>query len=136
MEGKFATLFGLAKELGMSIEELRLGATGWTGEASLRSLKPKQLREYQQKLKVEISQRFKTKRAGIQKDFESNALLTETQRNYLIDLITFVFNDMVQFRVWLRRFFAPLQTERFLDRSQAQRVMKALADMKKRKYQA
>lgn len=136
MEGKFATLFGLAKQLGMSIEELRLGATGWTGEASLRSLKTKQLREYEQKLKAEISQRFKTKRAGIQQDFESNALLTQTQRNYLIDLITFVFNDMTQFRTWLRRFFSPLQSERFLDRPQAQRVMKALAEMKKRKYQA
>lgn len=130
---RFAKLFALAKELGMTKELLSAGAAQWTGQASLRSLNGRQLAEYEKGMEMRKRQNYLRRRAAIAKSFQENEFVVAEQRRYLIDLISSVFQDIEVFREWFDRCFAHAN-ERFLSSIEATRVIKALNDMRKRGF--
>ena len=132
---KFSRLFGLAKELNMDIEDLRTGAFGYTGIASLRSLNFSQLKDYENNLRELKRNRYAGRKKAIEQQFERNGFLSDDQTNYLIDLIAYIFQNIYQFRKWMGKYFGGVAyTERFLDASSAQKIIKALEEMRKRGY--
>jgi len=100
MAARFARLFGLAKELGLSKEDLSAGAAQWSGVSSLRSLSITQVRAYETALRRERESNWKTKRAELAERFEENGYLSAAQRNFMIDLVARVFDGSLErFRV-------------------------------------
>jgi len=130
---RFATLFGLAKELGIKKETLSAVAAEWTGISSLTSLSAAQLKEYEQRLRQRILHQWRLRRAAIGATFQSHATLGNDQRIYLMDLISSIFRNIEEFRVWLENHFT-LSSERFITSSEAHRVIKALSIMRKRRF--
>lgn len=130
---KFKNLFGLAHQLGMDKDTLSAGAAEWTGIASLKSLSASQLRQYETGLRERIKQQSRLRRAAIAINFQSHATLGDKQRIYLMDLISFIFKNLEEFRVWLQNHFQ-LSSERFITSSQAHRIIVALTSMRQRKF--
>jgi len=130
---RFAKLFALGKELGMTKEMISAGAAEWTGQASLRSLSARQLAEYSRALEIRKRANYFKRRAIIAREFQENEFIIGDQRRYLIDLIASVFPAIDPFRKWLQNYFTH-QNERFLDIETATRVIKALSDMRKRGF--
>jgi len=130
---RFATLFGFAKEFVIEKETLSAGAAEWTGIESLTSLSAAQLKEYQQCLRQRIIHQWRIRRADIGANFQSHATLGNEQRIYLMDLISSIFKNIEEFRVWLENHFI-LSSERFITSSEAHRVIKALSSIRQRRF--
>ena len=64
---------------------------------------------------------------------QQNELLYIAQRDFLIDLIAYVFDDINKFRSWMDNKFG-IANERFLTRSMAKKVVRGLQQMRARKY--
>lgn len=136
MSARYTRLFGLAKELGLSKEDLSAGAAQWSGVGSLRSLSQAQVRAYEAALRRERESVWKTKRSELAVCFEENGYLSDAQRNFMIDLVAKVFNGSIEiFRAWLQKYFM-ITSERFLDNMTTRRVIKALEQMRSRGFQA
>jgi len=134
MQNRYKKLFACAKELGISIEELRQGAASFSGEYSLRSLSGRQLRLYEEKLNSTLKNRQEAKRRALREQFVANEFITIGQREYLIDLISSLFRgDVSKFRSWLANSFG-IGHERFISKELAPKVLKAASSMKARGY--
>lgn len=135
MPAPFKNLFGLAKELGMTKDQLSDGAAQWTGESSLRSLSPAQIRQYETRLKLQVKGLRRARVAAVESEFERNGFMKPAQRIYMIDLILETFGGMGKFRIWLNRYFE-ISSERFLTVPQTRKVIVALEDMRRRGFKA
>lgn len=136
MANRFQKLFAQAKVLGLSKEELSAGASQWSGIESLRSLKPKQLVEYETKLQLEIDKIFAIRRQAVFEEYQAHSKQGDGQVQFIVDLIMTVFDGSLEkFRTWLKNYFQ-LDSERFLTVFQARKIILALQDMRRRGYSA
>jgi len=135
MAAPFKNLFGLAKELGMTKDQLSDGAAQWTGQNSLRSLSPAQIRQYEYRLKLQVKGLRRARVAAVEAQFERNEFMKPAQRTYMIDLILSTFGGLVKFRIWLSKYFE-ISSERFLTVPQTRKVIVALEDMRRRGFKA
>lgn len=134
MKNQYQTLFGLAKELGLSKETISDGAAQWTGVASLKSLSKSQLKSYEMKLRRMRTSLTERRRAQVAEVFERNGTLSQQQFVFITDLVAAVFNgDIAKFRAWLKEFFV-LDSERFIDKFTVRKVIKALQAMRARGF--
>lgn len=135
MAAPFKNLFGLAKELGMTKDQLSDGAAQWTGQNSLRSLSPAQIRQYEYRLKQQVKGLRRARVAAVESQFERNEFMKPAQQTYMIDLILSTFGGLAKFRIWLSKYFE-ISSERFLTVPQTRKVIVALEDMRRRGFKA
>lgn len=128
-KGRFAKLFGVAREYGLEIDDLRELARQLTGEPSLKSLSPRQ----EKQMFAMLAQQNKGLRKYVEHHFK-DAPIYGNQRAFLIDLIVDVFKgNMKNFRGWLKRYHG-IDHESKLDGDNAVGVINALNIMRERNY--
>ncbi len=133
MPHSYKKLFGLAKELGMSQDDLRAGAASYTGVASLRSLNREQLRNYEKKLASIARGNWRRQRENIKKGFKPHETLGVEQYEFVLDLVTTIFSDIAAFRAWLRRYYKRSH-ESFVDVDEMRGIIVAMEEMRARGY--
>ncbi len=133
MPHSYKKLFGLAKELGMSQDDLRAGAASYTGVASLRSLSEGELRNYEKKLAATIRRNWRRRRENIKQEFKPHETLGVEQHEFALDLVTTIFSDIAAFRAWLRRYHKRSH-ESFVDVDEMRGIIVAMQQMRARGY--
>lgn len=129
---KFAKLIRLGSDLGIDLDGLRDIAYTYTNQYSLRSLKVKQRQEIERKLQYRIKQAWQKRNDQVKLDFQP-ANITIAQKDFFVDLITDIFKSTDEFRTWLKTYFN-LDHERFIDHIRASSIIKALTDMRSRRF--
>lgn len=130
---KYSKLFAIGKLLNMGINELRYIAEDYTGKQSLRSLSNAQLTDFENMLQRKLDREDARLRQKVLATYEENGVILQEQRDFLVDLIVFVFRgDIRKFRSWLEHYFQR-SSERFLTPDIAIKIIDALNHMKSRK---